>query len=192
MSVWVWAFANHKIEFDKFENKNAIANAIFHKLNSLRLSDDKEFCQLFRCNPGATWQNAADKESDDWPLTLTFTLGHYDVELSNNFIFHPSVFPYTHWFAPRNDSEKNEIEFRQNLLHTIVKSLGGNIIEYFPDNMLEQSLLMPTEQEDYEHLTMNKHMELVTNQWPNVCYSYGDAVNSWLIADYAPLLIEYL
>ena len=193
MSVWVWAFANHKIDFDKFENTITLTDAIIHKLNKLCLSDNLEVCQRFKCNKGELWLYGGYDEDKDWPLTLRFGLGNYDLDVSENFIqLNASVFPYTHWFAPRNDVEREEISFWFDAIHSIVRGLGGDIIEYFPDNMLEPCSLMPDEVEDYKHLTMSKHLEIVEKQWPNICYSYEDAVRCWPTADDAPLLIERL
>ena len=193
MSIWVWAFANHKIDFNQFEGNHKLVKEISDKLNSLCLSDNEGICKKFKCPRGCKWEFEGCDEADDLPTTFQFSLGNYDLEISTNFIqLDASVFPYTHWFAPRNDFEKNEISQWTTIIHSIVKVLGGDTIEYFPDNMIEPSSLMPTAIEDYKNLTMEKHITILKQRWQNICNTYEDAKLQWNNNDYAPLLIEHI
>ena len=45
MSIWVWVFANHKIDFNKFEGNHKLVNEISDKLNSLCLSNNEGICK---------------------------------------------------------------------------------------------------------------------------------------------------
>ncbi len=109
MSIWVWAFANHKIDFNQFEGNHKLVKEISDKLNSLCLSDNEGICKKFKCPRGCKWEFEGCDEADDLPTTFQFSLGNYDLEISTNFIWIDTLcFPYTHWFAPRNDFEKNE------------------------------------------------------------------------------------
>ena len=193
MSIWVWAFANHKIDFKQFEGNQKLVETISDKLNLLCLSKNDEICERLKCSKGSKWEYEGFDETDNCPLTLHFSLGNYDVDISTNFIqLDASVFPYTHWFNPRNDYEKNEIRQWTAIIHSIVKALGGDTIEYFPDNMLEPSSLIPTAIEDYKNLTMEKHITILKQRWPNICNTYEDAKLQWNNNDYAPLLIEHI
>lgn len=193
MSIWVWAFANHKIDFKQFEGNQKLVETISDKLNSLCLSDNEGICKKFKCPRGCKWEFEGCDEADDWPTTFQFSLGNYDLEISTNFLWIDTLcFPYTHWFNPRNDYEKNEIRQWTAIIHSIVKALSGDTIEYFPDNMLEPCSLMPTAIEDYKNLTMEKHITILKQRWSNICNTYEDAKLQWNNNDYAPLLIEHI
>ena len=193
MSIWVWAFANHKIDFNQFEGNHKLVKEISDKLNSLCLSDNEGICKKFKCPRGCKWEFEGCNEADDLPTTFQFSLGNYDLEISTNFLWIDTLcFPYTHWFNPRNDYEKNEIRQWSAIIHSIVKALGGDTIEYFPDNMIEPSSLMPTAIEDYKNLTMEKHITILKQRWQNICNTYEDAKLQWNNNDYAPLLIEHI
>ena len=193
MSIWVWAFANHKIDFNQFEGNHKLVKEISDKLNSLCLSDNEGICKKFKCPRGCKWEFEGCNEADDLPTTFQFSLGNYDLEISTNFLWIDTLcFPYTHWFNPRNDYEKNEIRQWSAIIHSIVKALGGDTIEYFPDNMLEPCSLMPTAIEDYKNLTMEKHITILMQRWQNICNTYEDAKLQWNNNDYAPLLIEHI
>ena len=193
MSIWVWAYANHTIDFKQFEGNHKLVKEISDKLNSLCLSDNEEICKKFRCHKGSKWEFEEYNEADNLPLTFKFSLGDYDLEISTNFIHIDALcFPYTHWFAPRNDFERTEISQWITIIHSIVKVLGGNTIEYFPDNMLEPCSLMPSEIEDYKNLTMEKHIAILEQKWSNICNTYEEAKSQWDNNDYAPLLIEHI
>lgn len=193
MSIWVWVFANHKIDFNQFEGNHKLVKEISDKLNSLCLSDNEGICKKFKCPRGCKWEFEGCDEADDLPTTFQFSLGNYDLEISTNFLWIDTLcFPYTHWFNPRNDYEKNEIRQWTAIIHSIVKVLGGNTIEYFPDNMIEPSSLMPTAIEDYKNLTMEKHITILKQRWSNICNTYEDAKLQWNNNDYAPLLIEHI
>lgn len=191
MSIWVWVFANHKIDFNQFEGNHKLVKEISDKLNSLCLSDNEGICKKFKCPRGSKWEFEGCDEADDLPTTFQFSLGNYDLEISTNFIWIDTLcFPYTHWFAPRNDFEKNEISQWTTIIHSIVKVLGGNTIEYFPDNMIEPSSLMPTAIEDYKNMTMEKHISILKQKWSNICETYEEAKAQWNNNDCVPLLIE--
>lgn len=191
MSIWVWAFANHKIDFNQFEGNHKLVKEISDKLNSLCLSDNEGICKKFKCPRGCKWEFEGCNEADDLPTTFQFSLGNYDLEISTNFLWIDTLcFPYTHWFNPRNDYEKNEIRQWSAIIHSIVKALGGDTIEYFPDNMLEPCSLMPTAIEDYKNLTMEKHIAILKQQWSNICETYEEAKAQWNNNDCVPLLIE--
>lgn len=191
MSIWVWAFANHKIDFNQFEGNHKLVKEISDKLNSLCLSDNEGICKKFKCPRGCKWEFEGCDEADDLPTTFQFSLGNYDLEISTNFLWIDTLcFPYTHWFNPRNDYEKNEIRQWSAIIHSIVKALGGDTIEYFPDNMLEPCSLMPTAIEDYKNLTMEKHIAILKQQWSNICETYEEAKAQWNNNDCVPLLIE--
>lgn len=191
MSIWVWAFANHKIDFNQFEGNHKLVKEISDKLNSLCLSDNEGICKKFKCPRGCKWEFEGCNEADDLPTTFQFSLGNYDLEISTNFLWIDTLcFPYTHWFNPRNDYEKNEIRQWSAIIHSIVKALGGDTIEYFPDNMLEPCSLMPTAIEDYKNLTMEKHIVILKQQWSNICETYEEAKAQWNNNDCVPLLIE--
>ena len=193
MSIWVWAFANHNIDFNQFEGNHKLVKEISDKLNSLCLSDNEGICKKFKCPRGCKWEFEGCDEADDLPTTFQFSLGNYDLEISTNFLWIDTLcFPYTHWFNPRNDYEKNEIRQWTAIIHSIVKALGGDTIEYFPDNMLEPCSLMPTAIEDYKNLTMEKHITILKQRWQNICNTYEDAKLQWNNNDYAPLLIEHI
>lgn len=193
MSIWVWVFANHKIDFNQFEGNHKLVKEISDKLNSLCLSDNEGICKKFKCPRGCKWEFEGCDEADDLPTTFQFSLGNYDLEISTNFLWIDTLcFPYTHWFNPRNDYEKNEIRQWTAIIHSIVKALGGDTIEYFPDNMLEPCSLMPTAIEDYKNLTMEKHITILKQRWSNICNTYEDAKLQWNNNDYAPLLIEHI
>ena len=191
MSIWVWAFANHKIDFNQFEGNHKLVKEISDKLNSLCLSDNEGICKKFKCPRGCMWEFEGCNEADDLPTTFQFSLGNYDLEISTNFLWIDTLcFPYTHWFNPRNDYEKNEIRQWSAIIHSIVKALGGDTIEYFPDNMLEPCSFMPTAIEDYKNLTMEKHIAILKQQWSNICETYEEAKAQWNNNDCVPLLIE--
>ena len=191
MSIWVWVFANHKIDFNQFEGNHKLVKEISDKLNSLCLSDNEGICKKFKCPRGCKWEFEGCNEADDLPTTFQFSLGNYDLEISTNFLWIDTLcFPYTHWFNPRNDYEKNEIRQWSAIIHSIVKALGGDTIEYFPDNMLEPCSLMPTAIEDYKNLTMEKHIAILKQQWSNICETYEEAKAQWNNNDCVPLLIE--
>ena len=191
MSIWVWVFANHKIDFNQFEGNHKLVKEISDKLNSLCLSDNEGICKKFKCPRGCKWEFEGCDEADDLPTTFQFSLGNYDLEISTNFLWIDTLcFPYTHWFNPRNDYEKNEIRQWSAIIHSIVKALGGDTIEYFPDNMLEPCSLMPTAIEDYKNLTMEKHIAILKQQWSNICETYEEAKAQWNNNDCVPLLIE--
>ena len=191
MSIWVWAFANHKIDFNQFEGNHKLVKEISDKLNSLCLSDNEGICKKFKCPRGCKWEFEGCNEADDLPTTFQFSLGNYDLEISTNFLWIDTLcFPYTHWFNPRNDYEKNEIRQWSAIIHSIVKALGGDTIEYFPDNMLEPCSLMPTAIEDYKNLTIEKHIAILKQQWSNICETYEEAKAQWNNNDCVPLLIE--
>lgn len=191
MSIWVWAYANHKIDFNQFEGNHKLVKEISDKLNSLCLSDNEGICKKFKCPRGCKWEFEGCDEADDLPTTFQFSLGNYDLEISTNFLWIDTLcFPYTHWFNPRNDYEKNEIRQWSAIIHSIVKALGGDTIEYFPDNMLEPCSLMPTAIEDYKNLTMEKHIAILKQQWSNICETYEEAKAQWNNNDCVPLLIE--
>ena len=191
MSIWVWAYANHKIDFNQFEGNHKLVKEISDKLNSLCLSDNEGICKKFKCPRGCKWEFEGCNEADDLPTTFQFSLGNYDLEISTNFLWIDTLcFPYTHWFNPRNDYEKNEIRQWSAIIHSIVKALGGDTIEYFPDNMLEPCSLMPTAIEDYKNLTMEKHIAILKQQWSNICETYEEAKAQWNNNDCVPLLIE--
>lgn len=191
MSIWVWVFANHKIDFNQFEGNHKLVKEISDKLNSLCLSDNEGICKKFKCPRGCKWEFEGCDEADDLPTTFQFSLGNYDLEISTNFLWIDTLcFPYTHWFNPRNDYEKNEIRQWTAIIHSIVKALGGDTIEYFPDNMLEPCSLMPTAIEDYKNLTMEKHIAILKQQWSNICETYEEAKAQWNNNDCVPLLIE--
>ena len=191
MSIWVWAFANHKIDFNQFEGNHKLVKEISDKLNSLCLSDNEGICKKFKCPRGCKWEFEGCNEADDLPTTFQFSLGNYDLEISTNFLWIDTLcFPYTHWFNPRNDYEKNEIRQWSAIIHSIVKALGGDTIEYFPDNMLEPCSLMPNEMEDYKNMTMEKHISILKQKWSNICETYEEAKAQWNNNDCVPLLIE--
>ena len=191
MSVWVWAYANHKIDFKQFEENRKLVVESSNKLDSLCLSDIEEICERFECPKGCKWEYVGFKENDDCPLTLQFELGSYELEISTHFIQLDALnFPYTHWFAPRDNFEKSEIRQWMTIFHSIVKVLGGDTIEYFPDNMIEPCSLMPNEIEDYKNMTMARHIEILKQRWSNICETYEDAKKQWNNNDCAPLLIE--
>lgn len=193
MSIWVWVFANHKIDFNQFEGNHKLVKEISDKLNSLCLSKNDEICERLKCSKGSKWEFEGCDEADDLPTTFQFSLGNYDLEISTNFLWIDTLcFPYTHWFNPRNDYEKNEIRQWTAIIHSIVKALGGDTIEYFPDNMLEPCSLMPTAIEDYKNLTIEKHITILKQRWQNICNTYEDAKLQWNNNDYAPLLIEHI
>ena len=191
MSIWVWAFANHKIDFNQFEGNHKLVKEISDKLNSLCLSDNEGICKKFKCPRGCKWEFEGCNEADDLPTTFQFSLGNYDLEISTNFLWIDTLcFPYTHWFNPRNDYEKNEIRQWSAIIHSIVKALGGDTIEYFPDNMLEPCSLMPNEMEDYKNMTIEKHISILKQKWSNICETYEEAKAQWNNNDCVPLLIE--
>ena len=45
MSIWVWVFANHKIDFKQFEGNQKLVETISDKLNLLCLAKNDEICE---------------------------------------------------------------------------------------------------------------------------------------------------
>lgn len=196
MSVWVWAYANHNINFSSYANNDEeLVDEILDKLNGTNLSDNEKVCKLIDCKSEDNWVCSwVEKERSYWPKTITLNLGsNLEIEVSKHFIFlDANTFNYCRWFSPNSEAQASEIELWRFVFKSIVKALGGDTIEYYPDNMLEPYQLMPSEMDNYESLDFDTHLKIIKEKWDNIYYSYDEAVRDWPTMENCPLLIEKL
>lgn len=55
MSVWVWAYANHNIDFSSFANdENTLVTSILDRLDNANLSSDNRICELAKCSDNSS------------------------------------------------------------------------------------------------------------------------------------------
>lgn len=196
MSVWVWAYANHNIDFSSFANdENTLVTSILDRLDNANLSSDNRICELAKCSEGEKWKCSwIEKECESWPKAISVILGsEIEFEIARNFVFmSANAFPYFRWFDPFDDRQKSEIELWRIIFKTFVKALGGDTIEYFPDNMVEPYDLQPSNIDNYYDLDFNKHMAIIKEEWNNIYNSYDEAVRDWRDMQSCPIVIEHI